>query len=105
MITLTCRISKMTQMNSSAQQEETHKETEQTCGCQGKEGLWGNGLGVWDQEMQTILYRMDKQQGPTNGTRNYIQYPVVNSNRKEYGKVYIWKMKSLCYIAKMNTTW
>ena len=30
---------------------------EQTCGCQGE----GWGLGVWDQQMQTIIYRMDKQ--------------------------------------------
>ena len=27
---------------------------------------WGrDGLGVWDQQIQTIIYRMDKQQGPT----------------------------------------
>ena len=24
-----------------------------------------DGLGVWDQQMQTIIYRMDKQKGPT----------------------------------------
>ena len=24
-----------------------------------------DGLGVWDQHMQTIICRMDKQQGPT----------------------------------------
>ena len=24
-----------------------------------------DGLGVWDEQMQTIIYRMDKQQGPT----------------------------------------
>ena len=30
------------------------------------EGRWGReGLGVWDQQMQTSIYRMDKQQGPT----------------------------------------
>ena len=28
---------------------------------------------------------MDKQ-GPTNSTENYIQYPVINHNRKEYWK-------------------
>ena len=28
-------------------------------------GGWGRDeLGVWDQQMQTIIYRMDKQQGP-----------------------------------------
>ena len=25
---------------------------------------WG-GVGVWDQQMQTIIYRVDKQQSPT----------------------------------------
>ena len=30
----------------------------------GREG--GEGwMGGWDQQMQTIMYRMDKQQGPT----------------------------------------
>ena len=30
------------------------------------EGVLGRvGLGVWGQQMQTIIYRMDKQQGPT----------------------------------------
>ena len=28
--------------------------------CGGREGS-----GVWDQQMQTIIYRMDKQQGPS----------------------------------------
>ena len=26
---------------------------------------------------------MDKQQGPTYSTGNYIQYPVINHNEKE----------------------
>ena len=43
--------------------------------------------------MQTITYRMDKQQGPTvqgtillYTTGNYIQYPEINHNGKEYKK-------------------
>ena len=44
-------------------EKQTHRE--QTCGCQW-EGEWGwDKLGVWDQQMQTIIYSMDKQQGPT----------------------------------------
>ena len=39
--------------------------------------------------MQTIIYRMDKKQGPTYSTGNYIQYPVINHNGKEYEKEYI----------------
>ena len=32
-----------------------------------------------------IIYRMAKQQGPTlYSTGNYIQYPVMNHNEKEY---------------------
>ena len=52
-------------MNLSTKHKQTHRHREQTCGCQG-EGGWGrNGLAVWDQQMQTIIYKMDKQQGPT----------------------------------------
>ena len=46
--------------------------------------------------MQTITYRMDQQQGPTvYNTGNYIQYPVVNHDGKEYEKkcIYI----CVCY--------
>ena len=52
-------------MNKSTKQKQTHRHREQTCGCQGGEGWGREGLGVWDQQMQTVIYRMDKQQGPT----------------------------------------
>ena len=51
-------------MNISMTQKQTHRHREQTCGCQGVGGR-EEGLGVWDQQMQTIIYRMDEQQGPT----------------------------------------
>ena len=38
---------------------------EQSCGYQGGSGWGWNGLGVWDQQMRTGIYRMDRQQGPT----------------------------------------
>ena len=47
-------------MNLSTKQKQTHRHREQTCGCQGG----GSGLGVWDQQMQTVINKMDKQQGP-----------------------------------------
>ena len=31
----------------------------------GKRGCRRDGPGVWDQQMQTLIYRMDKQQGCT----------------------------------------
>ena len=41
--------------------------------------------------MQTIIYRMDKLQGPTVQHRElYIQYPVINHNWKEDEKEYIY---------------
>ena len=46
-------------MNLSMKQKLTHRHREQTCGCQGG----GAGTQVWDQQIQTIIYRMDKQQG------------------------------------------
>ena len=45
-----------------------------------------HGLGIWGEQMQTIIQKMDKQQGPTVYTGNYIQYPVINHNGKEYEK-------------------
>ena len=46
---------------------------------------WGrDGLGVWDQQMQTTIYKTDKQKGPTVQHREYIQYPEIKHNGKEY---------------------
>ena len=50
--------------------------------------------------MQTVIYRMDKQQGSDiylcvciyiyiERTGNCIQYSVINHNGKEYEKIYI----------------
>ena len=52
----------MTQKNLLMKQ--AHRYTEDTHSCQrGRVGR--DGLGVWNYQMQTIIYRMDKQQGPT----------------------------------------
>ena len=52
-------------MNLSMKQKQNHGRREQTGGCQGG-GVWERvGVGVWHQQMQTGIYRMDKQQGPT----------------------------------------
>ena len=38
--------------------------------------------------MQAVIYRIDKQQGPTIQYRELysIRYPVINHNGAEYGK-------------------
>ena len=48
----------MIQMNLAMKQTQRHRE--QTSGCQVGEGVGGGGVGVWDEQMQTIIYRMDK---------------------------------------------
>ena len=75
-------------MNLSMKQKQTNRHREQTC--QGQ-GMQRDGVGVWVLEMQTIIYSMNKLQGPTVQHRNYIQYPVINSKRKEYKQnIYIY---------------
>ena len=37
---------------------------EQTCGCQSEVDWERDGVGIWSEQMQTIAYRMDKQQSP-----------------------------------------
>ena len=47
-------------------------------------------LGVWDQQIQTTVYKIDKHMVLLYSTGNYIQYLVVNYNGKEYEKEYIY---------------
>ena len=99
-------------MNLPTKQKQTHRHTEQTCGCQGGGGWEKDGVGGCGQQMQTITYRMDKQQVLLYSTGNYIQYPMINHNGKEYKKeciyiyiyIYICITESLFYTAEINTT-
>ena len=59
-------------MNLFTEQKHIHRHREQTCGCQGGGRCGGDGLGVWDQQMQSIIYRMETQQGPT------VKHGIVN---------------------------
>ena len=51
-------------MNLSMKQNQTHRHRGQACGFQEREDV-NDGLEVWDYQMQAIIQRMDKQQGPT----------------------------------------
>ena len=52
-------------INIAMKQKQTHKYREQIVVAKG-DGSWERkGLGVWDCQKQTILYRMDKQQSHT----------------------------------------
>ena len=49
---------------------------------------------------------MDKQQGPTDSTENYIQYPMINHDewtRKRIEKIMHIITESLCCTAIINT--
>ena len=54
----------MAQMNLSTEQKQTHRCGEQTWGCQGGGRREWDGGGVWGQQVQTVTFRMEKQQGP-----------------------------------------
>ena len=47
-----------------------------------KAGGGREGLRVWDYRMQTIVNRMDKQQGPIGQHRELCSISVINYNGK-----------------------
>ena len=51
--------------------------------------------------MQTITYRMDKQQGTTVQHGNYIQYPMI---MEKIMKKNMCITESLCCTVEINTT-
>ena len=53
-----------TQMNLFRRQKQTHRHREQTL-LPRRRGWRRHGFRVWDKQMQAIIYRMDKPQGPT----------------------------------------
>ena len=66
--------------------DSTHRHREQTCCCQGGGMDWEFGVSrckllhiEWINN-EVLLY----------STGNYIQYPVINHNGKEYEKEYIY---------------
>ena len=75
----------MTQMNLSTKQKQTPIHREQTCGCQGK---WGGGMD-WEYGISRckLLYiKWINNRVLLYSTGNYIQYPVINHNGREYEK-------------------
>ena len=60
-------------MNLFKKQKQIHRHREQICGCLGGERE-RDGLGIWGWQIQTITFRIDKQQGPTVQHREL--YPV-----------------------------
>lgn len=76
-------------------------------------GGGGGGMG-WEFEIsrQTIIPRVDKQQGPIAYYGELIQYPAINHMKKNmcvyiyeymYMYIYSYMYDSLCSIAEINT--
>lgn len=60
----------MIQINISTKQRQTHRPGEQACGYQGGgQGSGRGALGGWAEQMKTIMYGMNKEQGPTGQDR------------------------------------
>ena len=51
-----------------------------------------------------IIYRINKQQGPTIEYKELYSIPVINDNGNNMKKEYISVTESLCYIAEINKT-
>ena len=80
MISFICGIQNMTQMNLSMKEKQSHRHREQTCGCGCQVGR-GDELGVWGQQMQTSIHRMDKQQGLT------VQYRAISCDKPQWKRI------------------
>ena len=61
--------------------KQTHRHRKQTKG--------ERSGGVWDQHMQTTIYKINNKYNTLYNTRNYIQYPVINHKGKVYEIIYI----------------
>ena len=73
-------------MNLSTKEKHTHSESRPVVA---KEVGRRDELGIWDQYMQSIIYRIDEQ-GPTVWHRKLYSNPVTNHNEKEYEKDYVY---------------
>ena len=74
-------------MNLSTKQKQTHRHREQTCGCQGQRVVGGGMDWEFGVSRCKLLYiECINNRILVYSTRNYIQYPVINHNGKEYLK-------------------
>ena len=89
MLSLICGLENKTQVDLSVKQTQTKRVDLWLPKERGESGR--EGLGVWDWQMQTMIQRMDKQQGPSVSTGNCIQYHVINHHGKEYQRrIYVY---------------
>ena len=77
---------------------------------QGEEGWGKDGLGIGSSRCKLLYIEWINNKVLPYRTGNYIQYPLINHNGKEYEKeyiyiyIYIHITESLCCTAEINTT-
>ena len=101
-------------MNLFMKQKQTHRPRKQTGGYQRGKGKKerGKGGGGINQEFGITRYKLlhikqINKKFLLYSTGNYIQYPEINHNKKEYEKEYIYIIyitESLCCIPETNIT-
>ena len=72
-------------MNLPTKQKQTHRQREQTCGCQGG----GGGEVNWEvgvSRCKLLYIEWINNKVLPYSTRNYIQYSEINHNGKEHKK-------------------
>ena len=74
----------MTQMNLSMKQKQNHGHREQTGGCQGGGDLGGMEWEVGVSRCKLLYIEWINNKILLYSTDNYIQYPMINHNGKEY---------------------
>ena len=76
----------MTQTNLSTKQKLTHGHREQICGCQGGGSCGRDGGGGWVSRCKLLYIEWINNKVLLYSSENYIQYPMINHNGKEYKK-------------------
>ena len=73
-------------MNLSVKQNQTHRHRAQTCGCQRGEGRGGMEWEAGVSRCKLLYVEWINNKVLLCSTENYIQYPMINHNGKEYFK-------------------
>ena len=69
-----------------------------------RERVGRDGLGVGSSRCKVLYIEWINNKVLLYRTGNYIQYPMINHNGKEYKRECICITESLCYTVEINTT-
>ena len=73
-------------MNLCMKQKQTHRHGEQTCGCQGEREVGGKDWETVISRCKVLHTEWVNNRVLLYSIGNYIQYPVINHNGKDYEK-------------------